>query len=359
MNMDSHTKGKIMQPFISIVVPVYNVEKYINRCIDSVLDQSYANWELLLIDDGSSDNSGKICDSYSRKDNRIRTIHKPNGGVSSARNLGIEQASGDFITFIDSDDWVESQYIADFIRCNPQRNSIVVSGLITKTPSEEYISFQYADESTMTGVAAHEIICKYDLFRDGGPSNKLFDLQLIKVSKLTFRTDLSYHEDHIFVYSYYLLVENIMLSRFCGYYYAYNGKDSNNSLSRIGKLQVQKLFDASDCFLSIIPDLFAKFKISDEKYKAEVLTRTGYSQRILAIYNLYFHSHMPHEDGIRILRREKEHIRQIKKKYYPLSTKRKIILNILSLPVMLSHMILSFTAFLTKKIHFKYNGNRI
>ena len=78
--MDSHTKGKIMQPFISIVVPVYNVEKYINRCIDSVLDQSYANWELLLIDDGSSDNSGKICDSYSRKDNRIRTIHKPNGG---------------------------------------------------------------------------------------------------------------------------------------------------------------------------------------------------------------------------------------------------------------------------------------
>lgn len=349
--MDSHTKEKAMQPFISIVIPVYNVEKYINRCIDSVLDQSYANWELLLIDDGSSDDSGKICDSYSTKDDRIRTIHKPNGGVSSARNLGIEQASGDFITFIDSDDWISSRYIADFVRCNPQRKSIVVSGLITKTPSEEYVSFQYVDECMMNGVTACDLIVQYNLFRDGGPCCKLFDLQLIKAFRLNFRTDLSYHEDHIFVYSYYLLIDNIILSGFCGYYYMYYGKDSNNSLSRIGKLQVQKLFDASDCFLSIIPKLFVKFKISDEKYKAEVLTRTGYSQRILAIYNLYFHSHMPHEEGIRILRREEKHIRQIKKEYYPLSTKRKIILNILSLPTILSHTILLFISFLIKKIH--------
>ena len=340
-----------MQPFISIVIPVYNAERYINKCIDSVLNQSYTNWELLLINDGSSDDSGKICDSYSMKYDRIRTIHKPNEGVSSARNLGIEQASGDFITFIDSDDWVSSQYIADFVRCNPQKNSIVVSGLITKTPSEEYVSFQYTDESTMNGVTACDLIVQYDLFRDGGPYNKLFDLQLIKVNKLSFRTNLSYHEDHIFVYSYYLLVENIILSRFCGYYYMHYGKNSNNSLSRIGKLQVQKLFDASDCFLSIIPKLFVKFKISDKKYKVAVLTRTGYSQRILAIYNLYFHSHMPHEEGIRILRREEKHIRQIKKEYYPLSTKRKIILNILSLPIILSHTILLFIAFLDKKIH--------
>ena len=182
-----------MQPFISIVIPVYNAERYINKCIDSVLNQSYTNWELLLINDGSSDDSGKICDSYSMKYDRIRTIHKPNEGVSSARNLGIEQASGDFITFIDSDDWVSSQYIADFVRCNPQKNSIVVSGLITKTPSEEYVSFQYTDESTMNGVTACDLIVQYDLFRDGGPCNKLFDLQLIKVNKLSFRTNLSYH----------------------------------------------------------------------------------------------------------------------------------------------------------------------
>ena len=153
-----------MQPLISIVIPVYNAERYINKCIDSVLSQSYANWELLLIDDGSSDDSGRICDGYSKKDDRIRTFHKRNGGVGSARNVGIEQASGDFITFIDSDDWISSQYIADFVRCNPQRKSIVVSGLITKTPSEEYVSFQYADESTLNEVTARDLIVRYNLF---------------------------------------------------------------------------------------------------------------------------------------------------------------------------------------------------
>lgn len=172
--------NRTMQPLISIVIPVYNAERYINKCIDSVLSQSYANWELLLIDDGSSDDSGRICDGYSKKDDRIRTFHKRNGGVGSARNVGIEQASGDFITFIDSDDWISSQYIADFVRCNPQRKSIVVSGLITKTPSEEYVSFQYADESTLNEVTARDLIVRYNLFRDGGPTNKLFDLQEIK-----------------------------------------------------------------------------------------------------------------------------------------------------------------------------------
>lgn len=347
--MDIPAKKNISQPFISIVIPVYNAERYLDKCVESVLNQSYRNWELLLIDDGSLDSSGKICDNYSMKDNRIRTIHKSNGGVGSARNIGIEHASGDFITFIDSDDWVSPQYIADFVRCNPQRNSIVVSGLITKTPSEEYISFQYDDESTLDEVSAHDLIVRYNLFRDGGPCNKLFDLQEINRNNLRFYTDLSYHEDHIFVYSYYLLIENIILSRFCGYYYMYYGEISKKSLSRVGKLQVQKLFDASDRFLSIVPKLFNKFRISDEKYKNIVLTRTGYSQRILAIYNLYFYSHIPFKERFKILCKEKKYIGQIKKEYFPVSFKRKIMLNILSLPVLLSHIILLFISFLRKK----------
>ena len=207
--MELHSQEEAIQPFNSIIIPVYNAERYINKCIDSVLDQSYANWELLLIDDGSSDNSGKICDSYSRKDNRIRTIHKPNGGVSSARNLGIEQASGDFITFIDSDDWVESDYLQDFVNRNPIKESIVVSGLLSQNPYEVYVSFTYKNEQTSIKFA-NELIVKYDLFRDGGPVNKLFDLQLIKVNKLTFRTDLSYHEDHIFGFEHYLLITKII-----------------------------------------------------------------------------------------------------------------------------------------------------
>lgn len=92
---------------ISIIVPIYKVEKYLNRCIDSILSQSYENIEVILVDDGSPDNCGKICDEYQLKDKRIKVIHKINGGLSSARNSGLDIATGDYIGFVDSDDWIE------------------------------------------------------------------------------------------------------------------------------------------------------------------------------------------------------------------------------------------------------------
>lgn len=96
---------------ISIIVPVYNVEKYLEKCIDSLIEQTYKNLEILLIDDGSKDMSSIICDKYEKKDQRIKVIHKDNGGVSSARNRGIEIASGQWITFMDPDDWAEKNMI--------------------------------------------------------------------------------------------------------------------------------------------------------------------------------------------------------------------------------------------------------
>lgn len=100
---------------ITIVVPVYKVEKYLNRCVDSILDQTYTDFELLLVDDGSPDNCGKICDEYAEKDNRIFVIHQKNGGLSAARNTGInwfyEQNRSDYITFLDSDDWLHPEYL--------------------------------------------------------------------------------------------------------------------------------------------------------------------------------------------------------------------------------------------------------
>ena len=95
-------------PKISIIVPVYKVEQYLPKCIDSILAQTFQNWELLLIDDGSPDNSGNICDEYAHKDSRIRVFHKKNGGVSSARNLGLDYAEGDYVMFVDSDDWISN-----------------------------------------------------------------------------------------------------------------------------------------------------------------------------------------------------------------------------------------------------------
>lgn len=89
---------------ISVIVPVYNTEQYLPRCIESILSQSFTDFELLLIDDGSTDGSGKICDAYAEKDNRIRVFHKENGGVSSARNMGLDEAKGEWVYFVDSDD---------------------------------------------------------------------------------------------------------------------------------------------------------------------------------------------------------------------------------------------------------------
>ena len=98
----------IMQtPKISVIIPVYNVESYLSKCIDSILCQTYTDFELLLVDDGSSDASGKICDMYKENDNRIRVFHKKNEGVSKARNLALNNALGEFVIFVDSDDWIE------------------------------------------------------------------------------------------------------------------------------------------------------------------------------------------------------------------------------------------------------------
>ena len=94
-------------PLISIIVPVFNAELFIHKCLDSIKAQSFTNWECILVDDGSTDESGKICDEFSRNDNRIKVIHKENGGLGSARNAGLDAAQGDFIWFYDVDDEAE------------------------------------------------------------------------------------------------------------------------------------------------------------------------------------------------------------------------------------------------------------
>ena len=100
--------GGKMNPKISIIVPVYNVEQYLSKCIDSILNQTFKDFELILINDGSTDKSGDICDFYKQKDKRIKVIHKNNEGVAKTRNVGIANANAEYIGFIDSDDWIEN-----------------------------------------------------------------------------------------------------------------------------------------------------------------------------------------------------------------------------------------------------------
>lgn len=111
-----------MEKLISIVLPIYNVEKYIEKCMDSVLNQTYKNIEVILVDDGSPDRCPKICEEYAKKDNRIKVVHKENGGLSDARNAGIKVANGEYITFIDSDDYVDEDYV-EFLYNNIEKTN--------------------------------------------------------------------------------------------------------------------------------------------------------------------------------------------------------------------------------------------
>ena len=116
-------------PLISIVVPIYNVEKYLTKCLESILNQTYKNIEIILVNDGSTDNSKKICEEYIKKDSRIILINKKNGGLSDARNKGIDKSTGEYITFIDSDDYIELDYIMSLYKGIQNNNiDLVISG---------------------------------------------------------------------------------------------------------------------------------------------------------------------------------------------------------------------------------------
>ena len=126
----------LKKPYLSIIVPVYNVEKYLNRCLDSILNQEYKDFELILVDDGSSDDSGKICDTYSLKDKRVKVIHKENGGLSSARNAGLNKASGSYVGFVDSDDWITEDMYSFLINNALKYDSDIVASAYRLTKGD-------------------------------------------------------------------------------------------------------------------------------------------------------------------------------------------------------------------------------
>lgn len=128
----SGKQGKNDLPLISVIIPVYNVEKYISECIESILGQTYKKLEIILVDDGSSDNSGKICDEYSEKDGRIKVIHKENGGLSDARNTGMSAASGEYLIFVDSDDYMIHDGIEYLYNLIIENNAQLVIGGVEK-----------------------------------------------------------------------------------------------------------------------------------------------------------------------------------------------------------------------------------
>lgn len=186
-------------PLISIIVPIYNSEKTIMRCIESIISQSYKNFEILLIDDGSTDNSFKICTSYSQKDKRIKSFHKKNEGVSSSRNYGLNIAQGEYITFIDSDDYVLEHYLEHLLS---KDSDLVICGfkdMPNPNGNETYLDEGIYNNKTIIGKFLSKEINSM-LFKSVWC--KLFKSEIIYSNKLTFNTNLFLGEDSIFVLQY-------------------------------------------------------------------------------------------------------------------------------------------------------------
>lgn len=182
----------------SIIVPVYKVEEYLVKCIDSILNQTYKDFELILVDDGSPDNCPAICDEYAKKDNRITVIHKQNGGVSSARNEGIKIAKGEFIWFVDSDDYIETNALE------------ILSDHIERSPSDLYVFEQGISKKINIDNLNNLFYDHYFKYHFGfAPWNKIYKNSILQSSSLFFDTEETVGEDLLFNVNYYTKINSL------------------------------------------------------------------------------------------------------------------------------------------------------
>ena len=211
-----------MNKLISIIIPVYNVEQYLNRCIDSVINQTYKNLEIILIDDGSTDNSGKICDEYALKDNRIKVIHKENGGVSSARNVGLDIAKGEYIGFVDSDDFIELDMYETLLNKMLETGSQLIVCNWFYGINDNWIenqNFPVQKKLTTNEALENFYWCMFSW-------NKLFNRKIIE--KVRFPENCGYGEDIFICLETYIKSNNIVCLNKPKYYYRQNEKSALN-----------------------------------------------------------------------------------------------------------------------------------
>lgn len=217
-----------MESLISIITPVYNTEKYLPECIQSVFNQSYKNWELLLIDDGSQDGAGAICDEYAARDSRIKVFHKENGGVSSARNVGLDNAKGEWITFLDSDDMFEPQYLEKCLFYAKKYNVDVV---------KFYFSGTYFSNHTIDRTEEFSLLTINDYLKKNYSVSSIGLYKKSIISSLRFNEKMKYAEDQLFNY------ELIQRAGHCGfinealYYYRANEMSATKTVDGISRLK--------------------------------------------------------------------------------------------------------------------------
>ncbi len=205
---------------ISIIIPIFNSASTLIQCLNSVLKQQYTDWECILVDDGSTDTSGSICDDWQHFDKRFKVIHQKNKGVSTARNKGIESCKGEYICFIDADDWVDSNFLSTMLE-HLYDADLVVSGQIRERHSHGSMLHQpeVTEVLKLQPANADKFVKLVSLSLFYAPHEKLYRAELVKKHKICFPIDCSYGEDLLFNYTYLNYVQRI--STINGAYYHY------------------------------------------------------------------------------------------------------------------------------------------
>ena len=251
------------QPILSIIIPVYNAEKYLHRCMGSILSQSFREYEVLLVNDGSTDTSGAICDEFAVRDERVRVFHKPNGGVSSARNMGLEHAKGEYIYFVDADDEVLPDGLKRLISAATEEVDMVMCNFIKRNEAGDSLwETSYGGDKALS--REESILCNYGAshIMDGTWGwmwTWLFKRCIIENNHLRFDEQIAFNEDALFVVQ-YLCKTTQTIQYIDSFVYCYY--DSNSSI--MGK--VSREFNKK--YITSFDSLVAMYNAVAEVYPA-------------------------------------------------------------------------------------------
>ena len=256
-----------MEEKISVIIPVYNVEKYINKCVDSIINQTYKNLEIILVDDGSTDNSGKICEEYKIIDHRIKVVHKENGGLSDARNKGIEIATGRYIGFVDSDDYIEKDMYSNLLN-ELKVNNADISVCKYKKVTEDYNKCDYVQSyenkiRILDNITAIELLIS-DSYMDNYAWNKLYKKELFENVRYPYGKKM---EDLGTTYKIFDRAKKIVYTNYIGYFYLQRKNSILHSIDTDFVKDLKELIN--ERYIDIInkyPELKVKADINRLKY---------------------------------------------------------------------------------------------
>lgn len=271
-------------PIISVIVPVYNVEPYLTRCLDSILVQTFSDFELLLVDDGSSDCCGAICDTYAQKDSRVRVYHQTNAGVSHARNTGLDHARGQYVVFVDSDDYVLPGYLHSLYEdvCGHSGVGLIIQGAHgVNSQGEPLRDFLFPDVC-LPYQRFNEAFAEHELWFWGFSWGKIYNKAILDVHSIRFDEDIRCREDLLFMLRYLFFCDYIQFRPTMNYIYVYYA----HSLSH-GKLHsFESEFHTFIAFRDIAPQIVEAWHFSGGK--AMIVTLADIFQRALKTdYQLY------------------------------------------------------------------------